>query len=81
MNLACKTLRTILNTRISANFPVKFRSHTSKAAVQGSLKVTYLTPEKESIVCHVKEGVNLLDVAHAFDIELEGMKCPIIFLD
>lgn len=81
MNLARKTLRTILNTRNSADFHVNFRSHTSKAAVQGSLKVTYLTPEKESIVCHVKEGVNLLDVAHAFDIELEGRKCRIISID
>ena len=65
----------LLSTGISSDFLpnyFRFRSHTSKAAVQGLLKVTYLTPDNESIVCHVKKGSNLLDIAHAHDIELEG---------
>ncbi len=55
------------------------RFHTSKAAIKGPLKITYLTPENESMVCHVKEGSNLLDIAHAYDIELEGSCSCVLF--
>jgi ferredoxin len=38
----------------------------------GKLSVTFITPDNEEILVHCKENSNLLDVAHANDIELEG---------
>ncbi|TPX44701.1 hypothetical protein SeMB42_g02351 [Synchytrium endobioticum] len=36
------------------------------------LKVTYITPENEKVTVYAKPGTNLLDLAHANDIDLEG---------
>ncbi|KAJ3172265.1 hypothetical protein HDU87_008125 [Geranomyces variabilis] len=36
------------------------------------LKVTYVTPEGERITVLANDGDNLLDLAHAYDIDLEG---------
>lgn len=48
------------------------RGHNSSAK-KGPLTITYITPEKETITLKVAENSNLLDIAHANDIELEGM--------
>ncbi|TPX54823.1 hypothetical protein PhCBS80983_g05724 [Powellomyces hirtus] len=36
------------------------------------LKVNYVTPEGERITVLANEGDNLLDLAHAYDVDLEG---------
>ncbi|KAJ3194144.1 Cytochrome c oxidase assembly protein cox15 [Irineochytrium annulatum] len=35
-------------------------------------EVTYITAEDEKITVVAKDGWNLLDIAHTYDIELEG---------
>lgn len=44
-----------------------------KPSRNGPLTVTFITPENEKIVCKAKEGQHLLEIAHANDVELEGM--------
>ncbi|KAI9091122.1 2Fe-2S ferredoxin-type domain-containing protein [Phlyctochytrium arcticum] len=44
----------------------------AKPAPGEGLKVTYITPENDSITVLAREGDNLLDLAHAHDIDLEG---------
>jgi ferredoxin len=36
------------------------------------LKVNYITPEGEKVTVRANPGDNLLDIAHAYDIDLEG---------
>ncbi|KNC96226.1 adrenodoxin [Spizellomyces punctatus DAOM BR117] len=36
------------------------------------LQVNYITPDGEKVTVYAKEGDNLLDIAHANDIDLEG---------
>ena len=47
-------------------YPAKGKSHLYR------LKVTFITPQNETHTVLAAPGVNLLDLAHKHDIDLEG---------
>ncbi|KAI8818531.1 2Fe-2S ferredoxin-type domain-containing protein [Fimicolochytrium jonesii] len=56
---------------IHSSIPLR-HAEIKKPAPGTGLKVTYVTAEGEKITVEANEGDNLLDLAHAYDIDLEG---------
>lgn len=54
------------------------RSHsTGQKDPNAPWRVTFITSEGEQITCRAKDGENLLDIAHANQVDLEGnLLCP-----
>ena len=59
-------------TRCFGNSRIIRHGSVEKPIAGQGLKVTFVTPQNESITVEAKEGTNLLDLAHANDIDLEG---------
>ncbi|KAI9334523.1 2Fe-2S ferredoxin-type domain-containing protein [Zopfochytrium polystomum] len=56
----------------STRRPFPYMATRRKLAPGEGFKVTYILPDGEKKVVYAKEGWNLLDLAHANNIELEG---------
>jgi hypothetical protein len=56
-------LRFLLQKRLFSSRPIQLTE---------KFKVTFITPQNEKISVKVRENTNLLDAAHANDIDLEG---------